>query len=155
MSQLAKGQYSSGGKRGDDLNVCERRQCLMFTPMGRALVGGQVSQVNNLAGEEAVERAMVLAYVPCFRDTSKYAKPEVDLKHQLFSPEIKILIPSSLFLHHHLSYIYVFANCSGFIIGTLLCRALLIFKNFILTHLNLSTSHLQMVQRSTGWDSAG
>ncbi|CAB1424336.1 unnamed protein product [Pleuronectes platessa] len=52
----------------------------MFTPMGR--VGGQVSQVNNLAGEEAVDRAMVLAYVPCFRDTSEYAKPEVYIEKE-------------------------------------------------------------------------
>lgn len=37
-----------------------------------------MSQVNNLAGEEAVGHAVVLAYMLCTRDTSKYAKPEVD-----------------------------------------------------------------------------
>lgn len=40
-----------------------------------------MSQVNSLAGEQAVGHAAVLAYMLCIRDAGKYAKPEVDPQH--------------------------------------------------------------------------
>lgn len=67
---------------------------------GQGPGGGQVSQVNNLAGEEAVGHAAVLAYVLCIRDAGKYAKPEVDPQHYHLSITLTLLflyLPSVFF----------------------------------------------------------
>lgn len=64
-----------------------------------------MNQVNSLAGEEAVGHAVVLAYVQCIRDTSKYAKPEVDpLPHHL----------SIALVHASLSFFFCVLTVSAF-----------------------------------------
>lgn len=63
------------------LMICEEQQLFenqfdVYTH-GQGPSGGQVSQVNDLAGEEAVGHGVAPAYVPCIRNTGRYAKPEV------------------------------------------------------------------------------
>lgn len=87
------------------LTICEVQQLffgfffILFDvhTHGQGPSRGKVSQANNLAGEEAVGHAVVLAYVLCIKDAGKYAKPEVDPPSITTSTTVLSLSHTSVF----------------------------------------------------------